>query len=102
MNMERTPLFLMANLGAEVARMVRASERGDAGHLDQAYRRALGILRNIHDHRDMQSRLSEIAMLEEVLSRLKTDADPTFRKNIQAYFTPFSMRFVREQMAVLA
>ncbi|MHB8651714.1 MAG: hypothetical protein ACYC8S_01095 [Minisyncoccota bacterium] len=44
MNSERTSLFLMANLGAEVSRIIAAQERHDTGTACMALARAENIL----------------------------------------------------------
>ena len=60
MNTARTSLFLMANLGAEVSRIISAQEQKDADTASTALARAENILDEITRLPDMQPRAQEL------------------------------------------
>lgn len=91
---ERTSLFLMANLGAEVSRLISAKERGDVVLMQGALKRAEHILAEIKALPDMQPRITEIEMLSSAIHSLAAPvAEFTITtKGIKSYFTPFALR----------
>lgn len=92
MNTERTSQFLMANVGAEVSRMISARKSRDADLLKGALERALAIIVQIKAKPDMKAREYEIDTLEYVL-RDAAMPHPQFTisdKNLQSYFIPFT------------
>lgn len=90
MNTARTPLFLMANLGAEVSRLLSSKEKGDTTLIKHSLERAERILVEIQTLPEMRSRAIELAALHEAIA---TDglASP---QALKAYFEPFALRAV--------
>ena len=86
----------MANLGAEVSRIISAKEKGDSVLVAGAQERAEQMLSEIRGLPDMQSRMAEIEMLGEVIRSL-TDSVSELHitpQNIKSYFMPFAMRLM--------
>ena len=91
---KRTSLFLMANLGAEVSRIISAKEKSDSTLMQGALERAERILDEIKGLPDIQPRIAEIEMLSHAIRSL---ASPTqdlqvAHQNIKSYFMPFALR----------
>ena len=96
MNTARTSLFLMANLGAEVSRIISAQERGDENSASAALVRAEKILNDVGQMSDMKSRMQELKMLNEALHSL-TARNSSFTispAHLKSYFTPFAVRLM--------
>ena len=96
MNTERTSLFLMANLGAEVSRIISSKEKNEPALAEEALARANKIISQIKELPDMKTRLDEINMLSKVIENI-TDPKPTLSvsvKHIKSYFVPFSLRLL--------
>ncbi|MBI4155787.1 MAG: hypothetical protein HY507_00970 [Candidatus Zambryskibacteria bacterium] len=91
MNTERTPDFLMANLGAEVSRIFSAKEKSDTVLTQNAKKRAQAIIFQIIQYPEMRSRTPEIEMLSSVISDISsfTPKLRISRKNLSSYFYPF-------------
>lgn len=96
MNKERTSLFLMANLGAEVSRIISAREQNDIDAMGAALERAEKILEQIKDMPEMKSREKELDMLEVALrSCTETNKQQSISTiHIKSYFTPFALRML--------
>lgn len=95
MNTERTSLFLMANLGAEVSRIIGAQERGDKDEARSALLRAEKILKEVMQLPDMKPRAQELQTLTEVLRSLPaSDFHAVFSTHLKSYFTPFALRLM--------
>lgn len=86
----------MANLGAEVSRIISAKEKGDAVLMQGALKRAERMLDEIKSLPDMQPRIAEIEMLGEAIQSLPRPAPELNipHKNIKSYFMPFAMRMM--------
>jgi hypothetical protein len=98
MNTERTSLFLMANLGAEVSRLLSAKEKNDTAETNESLARALKIIEKINAMSDMQTRLGEISLLRQVIVDI-VEPKPILqasRKELTSYFEPFALRLLRE------
>jgi hypothetical protein len=98
MNTTHTALFLMANLGAEVSRIISAQERGDKDSASAALLRAENILNEVGHLPDMKPRAEELKILGEVLRSL-TASNPTCTvspTHLKSYFTPFAVRLMRD------
>lgn len=95
-NTPRTSLFLMANLGAEVSRVISAKERGDEVLMRGALERAGLMLDEIKKSPDMQPRMSEIEMLSQAIQSITNPATKLriAPRNIKSYFTPFALRMM--------
>ncbi|MEK7555810.1 MAG: hypothetical protein AAB523_00810 [Patescibacteria group bacterium] len=96
MNNKRTSLFLMANLGAEVSRIISAQEQKDADTASTALARAENILDEITRLPDMQPRAQELKTLSEVLRSLAApiSSHAISPAHLKSYFTPFAMRLM--------
>lgn len=96
MNTKRTSLFLMANLGAEVSRIISAKDKHDDTLAKEALFRANKMIDEIKTLPDMKTRLQEINMLSSVIKDILQN-NPTLKvstKNIKSYFVPFSLRLI--------
>ena len=96
MNTKRTSLFLMANLGAEVSRIISLKEKNELGLAKEALARANKIISQIKELPDMQTRLGEIDTLSEVIENI-IKPNPSLdipKKHIMSYFIPFSLRLM--------
>lgn len=93
---KRTSLFLMANLGAEVSRIISAKERGDTVMMQGAFERAKSMLNEIKGLPDIQPRIVEIEMLSEAISSLAYPVSGLHiaPRDIKSYFTPFTLRLM--------
>lgn len=87
MTNERTSLFLMANLGAEVSRLLAARERNDETSAKASLDRAESILNELTTLPDMHGRSEELVILRKTLTG-KT-VTPLYLKS---YFIPFALR----------
>lgn len=96
MNNARTPLFLMANLGSEVSRILSCNAKGQQVEAHRSYERARNIMAQIKEFPEMKSRLMEMDILSNVLQELpKGDPSLTIHKqNLRAYFQPFAQRLL--------
>ena len=93
---ERNSLFLMANLGSEVSKIISAKNRNDAILLDTYLTQAKKILKEIMAMPDMKSREAEIKILSDVIEDISSE-NPSMNisaVNIKSYFTPFVMRLM--------
>ncbi len=91
---ERTPQFLMANLGSEVARLYSAQDAHAAERAATSSVRALNIVDELLKHPELEGRASEINILRTVIED-KTSPAPQYTvssKDLEAYFMPFALR----------
>ena len=96
MNTKRTSLFLMANLGAEVSRIISLKEKNEPVLAVEALARANKIISQIKELPDMKARLDEINTLSKVINNI-TESKPALsvpEKHIKSYFLPFSLRLM--------
>jgi len=96
MNTQRTSLFLMANLGAEVSRIFSFKEKNEPERAKESLTRALGILQKVCALPEMKSRSDEMRILEEVLQDTAKTI-PHFhvsKSNLISYFRPFALRLI--------
>lgn len=93
---ERTSLFLMANLGAEVSRLLAAREQSDYGLARASLARAERILDEVLALPDMKSREEELQILHDSLKKLvdERSRSPVTPSYLKSYFTPFALRFM--------
>ena len=90
MNEERD-IFLAANLGSEIARLLAAKREHNSERMRGAYERACGIVDELRVNTDSAGQ-SESAMLREVLDDLMRTV-PTLSirpEALTAYFLPFA------------
>ena len=96
MNTQRTSLFLMANLGAEVSRIILLTEKHDDALAREAFIRANKIIREIKALPDMKTRLQEIEALSKVIESIVESKSSVHipAEHITSYFLPFSLRLL--------
>ena len=89
-------MFLMANLGAEVSRIISFKEKNDAARAEESVSRALRMIDAIRQLPDMKSRLEEISLLRQAIVDVAL-AVPTLKispKHLMSYFQPFALRLL--------
>ena len=98
MNTERSALFLMANLGSEVARFLSALEGGDRILAEGALGRAKEILSKLSALDEMKPRQPELAILEDVITDFASQPRryAVRSEEIRNYFAPFALRMVEQ------
>jgi len=94
MNVERSSLFLMANLGSEVSRMISCFEGGEDKEVAGALGRALEILKKIREFPEMGPRGKEFDLLERALKESIKKNSPLSinHAHLKSYFHPFVIR----------
>ncbi len=98
MNTARTSLFFMANLGAEVSRLLSFWEQHEQNAVRESHKRVEGIIMRLKDLPDMKGRKTEL----EILSHVLADFDKPKRmfsvspENLRAYFRPFALRITAQ------
>lgn len=94
--MNRSSLFLMANLGSEVSRLFSAREKRDSKMIRESFERAQKILNEIIVIPDMKKREEEVNILREIINDLADENREvkTSKKDLIGYFTPFAMRLM--------
>ena len=94
--MQRNSLFLMANLGSEVSKIISAKNRNDVTLLSVYLEQAEKILKEILSMPDMDSRKIEIDILKKVIEDI-SKPQPSMNIspiNITSYFNPFIIRLM--------
>ena len=87
----------MANLGSEVARLVRAVESKSLARADESCTRALDIVNELLAHPELKGRTEEIEILKDVIEDISS-VMPKYRiksEELESYFMPFAMRTLR-------
>ncbi len=93
---ERNSLFLMANLGSEVSKIISAKNRNDTELLNTYLIQAEKILAEIIMMPDMKDRLPEMRILSDVIKDISKQK-PILNissVNITSYFMPFVIRLM--------
>ncbi|MEK7170340.1 MAG: hypothetical protein AAB767_03575 [Patescibacteria group bacterium] len=89
---KRTPMFLLANLGAEIQRLADALHKGDRELSNGAFARAQGVFDTLSRMPLRPPERKEIEILREVIE----DLPQTKRRftvsaeSLQSYFYPFA------------
>jgi len=96
MNTARTSLFLMANLGAEVSRIISAVEHSNDKETHSALDRALHMLNQLKSLPEMIPRAVELDALAGVLRSLTAGdvSRAVSSQHLKSYFTPFALRLM--------
>lgn len=91
---KRTSVFLMANLGSEIARLFSAVKEKNESKIKTAKDRAIKILEEIERMPDMASRNSEINIIREIIMNLEKKQPNFFvdDRMLAQYFQPFALR----------
>ena len=87
-------MFLMANLGSEVTRLLYARAEHNERRARGAHTRACAILTEIRALPDAEHAEGEFIILQEVLDDLIREV-PNLRiqpESLRQYFTPFALR----------
>lgn len=97
MNADRNSLFLMANLGSEVSRLLSFKEKGDLEEAKKSCLRSEQILNQISDCPDMKSRQPEIIILKDIIEDLVVPKNrySIIPEDLRNYFTPFAARLLK-------
>lgn len=93
---KRTPLFLMANLGSEVSKIISAKQKKDYTMLNFAVLKANSIITELKEIPETRDN-AEIDILEKVINDL-TSETPMYNVSIlhlKSYFLPFSTRLMQ-------
>jgi len=88
----------MANLGAEVSRLISSKEKNDEDLTNESLARALQIIEKICELPGMQKRIEEISLLRQSITDIARP-NPVFktsREQLASYFEPFALRLLRE------
>ena len=95
MNTARTPLFLMANLGSEVNKMISAKEKNDPEMLTSAINKARPIFSDLKMIPEMKKN-KEIDILFDVIDDLgqKSSKYKISSQHLKSYFYPFATRLL--------
>lgn len=88
---QRTSIFLMANLGAEMERVFHWKEKKDSQMLTDACNRTKIIIGQIMKCPDMPARIQEIKILSDLINDLSNETPKfnVFPAHLRNYFTPF-------------
>ena len=94
---ERSLLFLMANLGSEVSRLLSWKAKGNSLQIEKCKARSEKIINDIRQLHDIKERLGEVDILSMVISDIAS-ISPTLRvtpKELNDYFSPFALRMMK-------
>ena len=94
MTNERTPAFLLANLGSEVSRLTRALSYGELQLSEGALSRARAILDTLESLPLRFPERKEIVLLREVIEDLPKDnrCFSVSEESLMSYFYPFARK----------
>jgi len=91
--LERTPVFYMANLGIEVARIFSSKKKNDSTMMSSAYERAKGILVHLLSSTARGAR-EEGSVLSDIIDDI-IDSNQKYSVTAQSmndYFMPFMLK----------
>lgn len=93
MNDERTPLFYMANLGAEVSRLYAAKKKDDEA-VKAELQRCMDIIDALVSVESHFWRRQEVSILKDVLEDIAAGNDryDVSEEDLEEYFLPFALR----------
>lgn len=93
MNVERTPLFYIANLGAEVSRLFAAKSRDEAA-VKASQDRCLRIIEEYTRVQQAPAARQEVAILRDVIDDIASNRKrfDVSQKELEEYFLPFVLR----------
>jgi len=94
MNIARTPLFYMANLGSEVSRALLEYQREDFERMRNSIVRAKGIMKKIEEFPEMKGRTAELEILGLIMEDLNQKKLEVNKEHLINYFTPFATRLM--------
>ncbi len=93
---QKTPLFLMANLGSEVSKIISAKEKNNAVMLDLATQKTTSIISELKEKSGINHN-KEIDILSDVINDLTQEKSKyqISAKNLKSYFLPFAIRLMQ-------
>lgn len=95
MNSERTPLFLMANLGAEVSRVFSLSDKGDKENALRASGRAKAIITDLYKYEEMLPRKQELEKIIDIIDSKFSDIGINVQNSdVLDYFNHFALKLM--------
>ena len=94
MNISRTPLFYMANLGSEISRALLEYQREDFKKMRNSIVRAKGIMEKIEEFPEMKGRTDELEILKSIIDDLNQKKLEINKEHLLNYFIPFATRFM--------
>ncbi|MEK7089846.1 MAG: hypothetical protein AAB920_03455 [Patescibacteria group bacterium] len=94
MNVSRTPLFYMANLGSEVSHILLEYEKADFQKMRNSILRAEDIIRKIEEYPEMKGRAGELEILKSIIKNLNQKKFELDKDQLLDYFSPFVARFM--------
>lgn len=92
MNNQRTPAFLLANLGSEISRLISAHELGDTAEKQRSLERAKKIFTTLETSSISEAGLAELQILRKVVEDIHKRR-PEFAvspETLRDYFMPFA------------
>ena len=94
MNIARTPLFYMANLGSEVSHALLEYQRAEYEKMYASVVRAKDIIQKIKEFPEMNGRTGELEILASLIDDLNMKKLEVAKDQLIDYFTPFAMRLM--------
>jgi hypothetical protein len=100
--MERSPTFLMANLGSEVSQVFMYVERDNLEMARNSAERANKIIDELINHPELIGRTEEVEMVNKIISDLfsKERQLEVEQDEMEDYFMPFALRALSENKII--
>ncbi len=95
MNIIRTPLFYMANLGSEMSRALLEYEKKDFEKMKNSILRAKNIIKKIKEFPEMKGRTGEVEILKLIIEDLNQKKFELNKDHLLGYFSPFAIRLLK-------
>ena len=94
MNLTRTPLFYMANLGSEISRALLEYQKEEFEKMRDSIIRARGIIKKIEEFPEMKGRTGELEILKSITEDLNKKKLEIDKDQLIDYFIPFATRLM--------
>ncbi len=94
MNITRTPLFYMANLGSELSRALLEYQEEDFEKMRNSIIRAKNIIVKIEEFPEMKGRTGELEILKSIIEDLNQKKFELNKDQLLGYFSPFAIRLM--------
>ena len=93
MNIDRSTVFLLANLGSEISRLYAFKNKGQKAMMMASAVRANSIVETLINHPDIGNGKAEVEALQKIINAIVADDGYIQEEKIvQSYFTPFAHR----------
>lgn len=95
-SVEKTPLFLMANLGSEIYQLFSEVEKGNFELAKKISARANSIITELMVHPDLGNGRAEIEIIKNIVGDMFL-SERKFKVNnsqMSEYFMPFAIRYM--------